>query len=126
MASIDMSDVLLDPDFLDTAVCVRRTEVVGANGVPVRTTVDTPFLGCFISESSTMTRTNNAEQVSSRMTCVTVFRLMDGRNGQTADIVKFKGLPYTVSNVADFSNYGPGFVDAILELLPADGGPVTA
>jgi len=30
-----------------------------------------------------------------------------------------------VSNVNDFSNYGPGFVDATLDLLPLSGGPST-
>jgi hypothetical protein len=46
MPLLDMSDVLLDPDFLDTSlVCHRQIQTRDADNFPVNTPQDFPFSG---------------------------------------------------------------------------------
>jgi len=125
MASLDMSDAF-DPDTMDEAVCVRSgPQTINESGIASQATSNTTFYGAFISEGRWIQRGADWERVSGSMLCVTPFLLNDGSKGQTADVVVFAGRSYTVSNVNDFSNYGPGFVDATLDLLPLSGGPST-
>ncbi len=45
MANLDVSDVLLDPDFMETGIICKRTEViVGNNGRSQETITNTSFL----------------------------------------------------------------------------------
>lgn len=121
MASIDVSAALMNPDFLDSATCIRSTETVGDDGVAVVATQEIPFIGSIQSYGRQVERLSlggNAEFSRGQISITTMFRLIDGAGDKTADIVAWNGNRYTVTAVSDFNNWGAGFSEAICDLIP--------
>jgi len=123
MALLDVTDVLLDPDFMDTGlVCERIAQTVNDDGMGVNTTTLTPFAAVVTNDSGDiLERIAAGERIKGSITLHTKFSLQDGANGLTADVVRWKGRRYTVSNVADYSHFGRGFVAANCDLIPLSG-----
>ena len=124
MALLDVTDVLTDPDFMDTTlVCVRSTQSVGSNGLSVNNTTSTPFSGVVTSNSGDiLERIATGERVKGSITIHTKFLLTDGGGEeQAADTVQWKGRDYTVSNVNDYAHFGQGFISAICDLKQISG-----
>lgn len=124
MARIDVSDALLDPDYIDNLVCVRGEQSVGDDGIASSAQTEIPFVGVVtVKDPSSLDRTPAGERIRGAITVVTKFQLVDGADGLTADVVRFKGKSFTVAEVGDYSHYGRGFVQATCDLLPLTGGP---
>lgn len=123
MAQLDVTDILLDPDFMDLGlVCERAAQVVTNDGLAVNTPVLLPFAAVVTSDKGDMlVRVASGERVEGSITVHTPFRLSDGHSGQTADIVQWGGRRYTVSHVNDYSHFGRGFVAATCDLIPISG-----
>lgn len=123
MALLDVTEVLLDPDFMDTGlVCVRTTEVVGDNGRPVLNPTSTPFSGVITSDKGDiLERLAGAERKKGSITIHTIFALTSGEGDTTADVVTWRGKEYIVSNVNDYGHFGRGFVCATCDLKPLKG-----
>lgn len=123
MAQLDVTDILLDPDFMDLAlICERLTQVITTDGLAVNTPVQTPFSAVVTSDKGDMlVRLAAGERVEGSITLHTPFRLIDGNAGQTADIVQWAGRRYTVSHVDDYSHFGRGFIAATCDLIPLSG-----
>ncbi|TJZ75583.1 hypothetical protein [Chitiniphilus eburneus] len=123
MADLDVTEILFDPDFMDTGlVCQRATQVVGDDGMAVNTTSSTPFAGVVTSDAGdVLERIASGERVKGSITIHTVFPLSDGDAGQTADVVTWRGRNYTVTNVNDYLHFGAGFVCATCEPIPLAG-----
>lgn len=123
MALLDVTEVLLDPDFIDMGiVCERNVQTVGSNGRAVNTPTEIIFCGVVTSDSGDiLERIQAAERIKGSITIHTKFSLNDGSVGFSADIVRWQGRRYTVSNVNDYSHFGPGFVCASCDLIPLSG-----
>lgn len=123
MARLDVSDILADPDFMDTGLmCERIAQSVGADGMAVNTTKLYRFAGVVTSDSGDiLERIASGERIKGSVTIHTRFQLSDGAAGQTADIVQWRGRRYTVSNVNDYSHFGRGFICASCDLIPFSG-----
>ena len=123
MALLDVSDILLDPDFMNTGlVCERNTQTIGLDGIAVNTPALTPFSGVVTSDNGDiLQRGDFGERVKGSITIHTRFALIDGTTGFTADIVRWQGRRYTVSSVNDWSHFGRGFVAATADLIPLQG-----
>lgn len=123
MPLLDVSDVLLDPDFLDLTLTVtRNAQTVGNDGIAVITPSTTPFYGVVTSLSgSVLHRVAEGEHISDTITIHSPFKLIDGQSGYDADIVNWQGLQWTVTNVNDYSTYGRGFVAATCTLRQLSG-----
>lgn len=123
MAQLDVSDVLLDPDFMDMGlVCKRSVQTVGDNGRTTTTDTNIAFAGVVTSDKGDiLERTASAERKKGSITIHTSFRLIGGEDDVTADIVTWDSKTYTVSNVNDYSHFGRGFVCATCDLLPLAG-----
>lgn len=123
MALLDISDVLCDPDFMDTGlVCVRNTQTVGTDGLATNTPVSIPFAGVVTNDSGNiLERIAEGQRNKDSITIHTQFILMDGGAAQDADIVQWRGKQYTVSNVQDWSHFGAGFTCATCDLIPLAG-----
>ena len=123
MAQLDVSDILLDPDFMDTGLlCKRSVQTVGDNGRTTTTDTSTPFAGVVTSDKGDiLERLAGAERKKGSITIHTIFRLTAGEGDTTADIVTWRGKTYTVSNVNDYQHFGRGFVCATCDLLPLKG-----
>lgn len=123
MALLDVSDVLLDPDFMDQLTVTRFTLSVGLSGVGSRTSTTSTFYGVVTSDSGDiLERVATGERVKGSITVHTKYRLRDGSGAsQTADEITFRGQTYTVSQVNDYSHFGRGFVSAVCDLKPIAG-----
>lgn len=123
MPLLDVTDVLLDPDFLDTSpMCLRNAQAVGNDGIAVNTPVQTPFFGVVTSlNGSVLQRVAEGSRITDTITVHTPFRLIAGQVGFDADVVLWGGLHWTVTNVNDYSRYGRGFVAATCTLKELTG-----
>ena len=123
MANLDVSFLLVDPDFADTLTARRLLQTIGQNGRATSVATDTQFVGvAFPGTGNLMIRSQDGERVSADMTVVTQHALNAGSNGNPADEVVWGGNRYTVKSVQDYSNWGAGFVLALCDLIPVSGG----
>lgn len=126
MPNLDVTDVILDIDFLEVELYVTRNiQTIGTNGLAV----DTPWIRSPIKFSGVVTQVDgkelhrmpDAERMTRQILIVTKFRLSSGTLGYDADVVKWRDAQYTVINVKNYSRYGRGFVEATCEMLPLQG-----
>lgn len=120
MANLDVSDVLLDPDFMDTGIICNRTSViVGNNGRAQGATTSTPFSGVVTTNNGfKMDRREDGTLIKGAINIHTQFALTSGDAKTKADEIQWKGKTYIVSQVLDNLHYGEGFIKAICELKP--------
>ncbi|MDN7494835.1 hypothetical protein QZM89_06535 [Burkholderia gladioli] len=127
MAFLDVTDVLLDPDFMDTGlICNRMTQTVDAYGEATNTATPIPFSAVVTSDSGDILHRNaDGSRIVGSITLHTPFRLRDGGPDATADAdeIVWQGATYTVVNVNDYSHFGRGFVCATCDLKPLTGTP---
>jgi hypothetical protein len=123
MPLLDVSDVLLSPDFMDLTLSVtRNAQTVDNDGIAVISPTTTGFYGVVTSlNGSVLTRVAEGERISDTITIHTQFKLIDGQSGYDADVVNWQGLQWTVTNVNDYSTYGVGFVQATCTLKQISG-----
>ncbi|HGL5074092.1 TPA: hypothetical protein ACKFHZ_001938 [Burkholderia multivorans] len=123
MAFLDVSDVLPDPDFMDTGLlCNRMTQTVDDHGRAQNSVASTPFSAVVTSDKGDILHRNaDGSRIIGSITLHTMFRLLDGSVGQDADEVVWAGRTYTVVNVNDYSHFGRGFVCATCDLKPLSG-----
>lgn len=123
MARLDVTDILTDPDFMDsTLICERNAQTVGADGMAAVTATQLPFSGVVTSNNGDiLERIATGERIKGSITIHTRFLLNDGSAGYTADIVQWRGRRYTVSSVNDYSHFGRGFIVADCDLIPFSG-----
>ena len=123
MPFLDVTEVLLDPDFLDTTLSVtRNAQTVGNDGVAVDTPTTTGFFGVVTSlNGSVLQRVAEGEHIEDTITIHTPFKLIAGQAGYDADVVNWQGLQWTVTNVNDYSTYGRGFVAATCTMKQLSG-----
>jgi hypothetical protein len=123
MAKLDVSDILLDPDFADdNLICIRNTQTVGTNGIAVDVPVSGTFTGVVIADKGSVTnRTPDGAYVAGSILIYTTFQLRVSGSGFDADIVEVSGRQFTVMNLGDYMHFGNGFVWALCEPISFAG-----
>ena len=122
MARLDVSDIVLDPDFADQLTLYRNKQTVGENGRAINTTVESDFWGVVTAASgANLARMPSGEMVSGAIIVHSKTPLSSGAPGKTADIIGFRGRQYTVSRVDNYSHFGAGFTAATCEIKEVDG-----
>ncbi|EMB3082291.1 head-tail adaptor [Providencia rettgeri] len=124
MPLLDVSEILLDPDFVDMSlVCHRSTQVTDDDGFTKNSTQNLSFAGVVTVDRSLEAKRMEAGQaIGGAILIVTQFRLTQGYQGVDADIVTYQGRKYRVTFVDPYTAYGAGFVQAHCELMEFDGG----
>ncbi|WP_213709547.1 head-tail adaptor [Klebsiella aerogenes] len=130
MPLLDVTDVLLDPDFMDTSlVCHRQIQTVDEDNYPTNTAQVIPFSGVVtVDRSLEAKRMAAGQNINGAILIVTQFRLTQGMPASDstpeldADIVTYSGRNYRVTFVDPYTRYGVGFVQAHCELLEFNGG----
>ncbi|MCA6999492.1 hypothetical protein [Dickeya solani] len=124
MPFLDVTEVLYDPDFVDTTlVCHRQVQTTDADNFPVNTPDDIPFSGVVtVDRSLEAKRMAAGQNINGAILIVTQFRLTQGQPGLDADVVTYRGRDYRVTFVDPYTAYGAGFVQAHCELMDFDGG----
>lgn len=123
MAFLDITEVLLDPDFMDSGlICNRMTQTTDERGRGHNTITATPFSAVVTSDKGDILHRNaDGSRIIGSITLHTMFRLSDGSSGRDADEIVWSGRTYTVVNVNDYSHFGRGFVCATCDLKPLSG-----
>ncbi|MGP0913438.1 head-tail adaptor [Serratia sp. CY70267] len=130
MPLLDVTEVLLDPDFADPSlICRRQIQTTDDDNFPVNTQQDIPFTGVVTVDRSLEARRMAAGQnINGAILIVTQFRLTQGRKSVAdgpnldADLVVHNGGLYRVTFVDPYTRYGAGFVQAHCELMGQEGG----
>ncbi|MGC4734058.1 head-tail adaptor [Providencia hangzhouensis] len=124
MPLLDVSEILLDPDFVDMSlVCHRSTQVTDDDGFTKNSTQNLPFAGVVTVDRSLEAKRMEAGQaIGGAILIVTQFPLTQGYQSVDADIVTYQGRKYRVTFVDPYTAYGAGFVQAHCELMEFDGG----
>ncbi|WP_433586985.1 head-tail adaptor [Providencia alcalifaciens] len=124
MPLLDVSEILLDPDFVDMSlVCHRSTQVTDDDGFTTNSAQNLHFAGVVTVDRSLEAKRMEAGQaIGGAILIVTQFRLTQGYQGVDADIVTYQGRKYRVTFVDPYTAYGAGFVQAHCELMEFDGG----
>jgi galactose-6-phosphate isomerase len=123
MPLLDVAEILLDPDFVDSLVCARMSQVVGDDGIAVDTPTSVPFFGVVTNNTGDLLmRMAEGSRINGSITVHSQFNLVAGSDGIDADIVTWNGRQYTVTSVGDWSRFGIGFTAANCELIPLSGG----
>ncbi len=124
MPLLDVTEVLLDPNFVDTTlVCHRQIQSRDDDNFTTNTQQDIPFSGVVTVDRSLEARRMAAGQnINGAILIVTQFRLTQGQPGLDADVVTYRGREYRVTFVDPYTAYGAGFVQAHCELMEFDGG----
>lgn len=123
MPRLDVSRVLFDPRFCDTTLqCERYAASVDTNGRGTNIQTLIGFSGVVTSDKGErLQRDSVGEHVVDTILIITRFKLRNAGIGATADIVRWDGLRYTVTQVNNYSTYGRGFVEATCEIIPLSG-----
>lgn len=105
MPTLDVTDVLFDPDFCDFNLWVtRRVQTVDDDGIGSDSEVKTQFAGVVTVDRSLENRRMQSGQViSGAILIVTTERLTQGQTGRDADIVTYQGRDYRVTFVDPYT-----------------------
>lgn len=118
MPNLDVSDVLLDPDFSQAIIVQRNRIRVSDQGLGVSDSVQVQIVATVVPASSLdLNRLADADLLKGKIRIFTQFPLSTGDDTITADIVFWNDRQYTISTVDDYTNFGVGFVDATADLL---------
>ena len=110
--NIDVSELLLDPDFVDNIVHVSRAPIVNNKGENVLKESSINTIGCVQPASGkAIFRLPEALKVGNISEFWFRGKIVASQPGKYSDILVFKGLRYQVQTVLDFSNWGEGFCE---------------
>lgn len=123
---LDVSDVLLDPEFFDFClVCYRNVQTVATTGIASNAVTVTRFGGVVTNNAGDLLmRLSEGARIKGSITVHTKFRLTAGADGVGADEITWQGDRYTVSSVGNWSTYGAGFMAVNADLIPLSGGTI--
>lgn len=125
MPTIDMSEVIDDPDLTESVTLLRRVETLGANGR--NTITETSYtIGAVVTPGTQpgFIRTPDGQAMPNTITVHTSTILQGPAAGLQPDIIQWNGMNYVVRIIYDFSNFGAGFTSAQCEAISLVGQPV--
>ena len=123
MPTLDMSDVLAAPEFVDSFLVTTNQGVIGAGGLDVETpSVAITVFGIVVPGKSTLIRDSDGARVTAYIDIFTAYPLSAGykttdQSFRDADVVSWHGRDFTVMTIEDYSAFGPGFIKAGCDLI---------
>jgi hypothetical protein len=110
MALIDVSDLLLDPDFINNLTLIHRTTAVNARGENQLTETSQETVGSVQpAPAKDIQRLPDALRMSDvRKFWIKAEILADG-DSQYPDLIEFQGKRFQIINVEPWLNYGAGW-----------------
>jgi hypothetical protein len=132
MPLLDVSSLLLDPDFAQPLTIERRTEVVGSNGRATITSqivlpapygvilpVDTAIGG------NALERGPDEQHRGAALEVITRFRLQGPSPSFQPDVIVYEGNRYVITIVNTLTKYGAGFIRAECSSMDSVDNPPT-
>jgi hypothetical protein len=113
MATLDVSDVPVCPEFADWFQVMSRPETITEFGRSSTSQVIAQAQGTiYPTGDNALVRQADYETNRKTITIVTPYRLKGASPGFQPDQIMYRGTLYVVSNVEDYSQYGQGIVVA--------------
>jgi galactose-6-phosphate isomerase len=113
MPDIDVTDLLVDPDFCEQITVRRLTQSISVNGRVVNGETDITIIAVVEAGSVRPMERTPATEISKDTITVHSQTILHGpTNGNQPDIVVWRGSNYVVSKVYDWSHFGKGFTAA--------------
>ncbi|MDG7050613.1 MAG: hypothetical protein JRZ94_05360 [Nitrososphaerota archaeon] len=116
MPLLTIDDILLDADIADSFTVRRRQQVIDTNGRAQVTEIDyANIVGVVNAGDPNDLHRDNAEfeLAWNTISIVTNFTLVCVLEGYLPDIISWRGGNYTVNNLNEYPQFGPGFVQAV-------------
>ena len=106
---------------MDKFDVVRRTEIVGNNGRVTTTEVTFPGMIGTVGPAGAreLDRLHDLDLSKSTLSIVTTFRLQNTSPGRLPDWVVWHGDTYQVMSAQDYTAFGAGFVQAVVQMVDA-------
>ena len=125
MPFLDLTEGIIDPNFLDVLKLFRNKEVIDDNGVATIYPITKNFRACVVmADGAVLNRLASGEHVTTTIEVITTEKLIDGKMGYTADIIEWHETQWTVDHVSPYSNYGRGFCMALCTIRTLQGAEV--
>lgn len=113
MPAIDVSELLVDPDFAETVQIVRRAELISETGRVSTQNSTYDVVACVQPQSDQpMIRGPDQQNLPQLIEVITQWRLRGIAPGWQPDLVVWNGTTFVVNKVYNWSHYGNGFVMA--------------
>ena len=110
MAFIDVSDLLLDPDFVNPVTLVHRTQIVGNNGLgQIMEECEETVGSVQPASGKTLNRLPDALRIQNVYSFYIKAGIVADSSCDYPDIIQFKNKRYIVQQVSDYSNWGNGW-----------------
>ena len=115
MADLDFSDILVDPDLVDTFTVVSRVETVDAYGEASTTDTTTPGVIGVVkpAKPADLQILPESQRMGRHITIVTKHRLQGPSSGKQPDEIQWGGDTFLVKEILPYTHFGAGFVKAI-------------
>lgn len=121
MPSVDVSEVLFDPDLADTFDVLRQAETVTTHGrTELKESLYPNVIGVVTTTSpGELQRRDDGQMMPRKISVVTMFRLRGPSPGFQPDQIQYCGVRFTVTEILPFSRFGKGFVEALATSMSA-------
>lgn len=114
MAQIDVSDLLLDPDFIDNISVIRRVSTVNDFGkIEIVETIIQTVGSVQPASAKTLSRLPEELQVADVRSFFVKLPVCQDGTSQYPDIIVFQGGRFQVKTAAPWLNYGAGWNEGI-------------
>ncbi len=123
MATIDVSELMDDPDFVDGVTVFRRNTAIGSNGRQTITEIRTDNVNAIVQPASgdVVAKLPEGARIDGAMSVWTRYTLRAMATGVQPDEIEWRGRRYVVSTLNDFDNWGAGYTNAIMTLKTVPG-----
>lgn len=114
MALLDVSSILLDPDFVDSFDVIRRAQSFDLHGRSILSnqTFGKVFGVVTANSPSDLERREDYQNMTRSISVVCQFHLRGETTGFTPDIIVWRGSNYLVKHVDAYPQFGAGFFQA--------------
>ncbi|MGI4851700.1 MAG: hypothetical protein ACRYGR_07140 [Janthinobacterium lividum] len=118
MPNLDVSELLLDPDFCQAVIVERYAQSVTSQGLAATKSGQAQISAAVVPAGSLdLNRGADTEIIKGRIIAYTQFPLTAGSDGIGADVLFWQNRRYTVSSVDEYTQFGVGFVMATADLF---------
>ena len=118
MPTLDVTELLSDPDFVTSFTVTQRT-IANVEGYAQVSTSTSSQTGVVLPMSTQeLVLLPESQRVQGQIKVYTTFHLTAGDSTRSADSVNWRGNSYLVQGTNDFTEYGIGFVEARCALVP--------
>lgn len=117
MPQIDVSELMVDPDFCETVTVIRQTQSVSDGGLATPGTTTTFSITAVVTAvQGDLVRQPEAEYAKNDILVHSQAQLRGVTSGNYPDVVVWSGNNYIVKRSNNWSHFGVGFYSAVCTL----------